>query len=191
MGYPCVTPRQPFNRRPKYPLALVTMISRSQYVQRSRSVMSLTPYAARISRHLYQSRASYAFWRSKNTPKRTASLMAISCCSRLSSRSEVPFPWPAQKLCITSCKLIADVIWRFRRMVTDFHITSNRPIYLKSPLAPLGIRTTFYHVLSSASVSSWNSAYTMATILCQLVASGMSSPVESINHWRRCSTHII
>ena len=58
-GSAWVTPRHPLNGSPKYPLALATMVSWPQYYQRSRIVLGPTPYAARISRHLSQSRAFF------------------------------------------------------------------------------------------------------------------------------------
>ena len=66
-GYPWVTPRYLLKGGPYYPLALVTMVSRRQYVRRIRSDLGPTPYTARISSHFCRSRASYAFWRSRNT----------------------------------------------------------------------------------------------------------------------------
>ena len=85
---PWVPPQYPLNGSPKYPPALATMVRRSHYVRRSCIVLGPTMYAARISSHLFQSRSSYAFWRSKKTSKRTASLVTISCCSSLVSRAE-------------------------------------------------------------------------------------------------------
>ena len=42
-GLPCVMSCYPLNRHPKYPSVLATMFSQSQFVQRSRSVLGLTP----------------------------------------------------------------------------------------------------------------------------------------------------
>ena len=150
----------------------------------------MTLYAARISRHLSLSRASYDFWRSKNTLKRTASLMSVRCCSSLALRATVPVPWPSQNLCSLSWTLMDDARRQFRRLVTAFQSNSTRTTPPKIMLAPLGIRTTVYHVLSLDISPSRNSACTMATTFCQLVASGLSSRVSSIKHWRRCSARI-
>ena len=53
-----IMPWYTLNGCPKYPLYLATMVSWSQYTQRSRIVLEPTPYATRISRHLSQSKAS-------------------------------------------------------------------------------------------------------------------------------------
>ena len=76
-GYPCVTLWQHLKGRLKYSPALATMFSRSQYVRSIWIAQGMTYYAERLSRYLYQSRASYAFWKSKNTLKSTASLMDV------------------------------------------------------------------------------------------------------------------
>ena len=151
-GYPWFMLRYSLNGSTKYLMALATMVRRSQYVQRSRIVLRTTPYAVRISRHLSQSRSSYAFWRFKKTSKRTAYLMAISCWSSLISKVEVPAPLPAWNMCSTSWNLMVVASRRFRRLVTVFHSTSIIPIPLNPPLAPLRIRTAVYQVLSSASI---------------------------------------
>ena len=57
-GSPCVTPNYPLNGRLKYLPALATMVSWSQCVQRSRTFLGPTPYAARSSRPIYRSKAS-------------------------------------------------------------------------------------------------------------------------------------
>ena len=80
--------------------------------------------------------------------------------------------------------------WRFRRLVIAFQSTSTSTIPLNCPLTPLGIRTTVCHMLYSASVTSLNSACKMAATFFYFVASGVSSHVASINHWRRCSARI-
>ena len=56
-GSPCVTPQYPLNGRPKCPLALATMVRRSQYVQISRTVLVPSLYAERSSGALSQSKA--------------------------------------------------------------------------------------------------------------------------------------
>ena len=132
------------------------MVRRPQYVQRSRIVLGPTPCDTIISRCMSQSRASYAFWRSSKTSKRTASLVVVICWRRLASRVVVPVPRPARNPCSTSWNLMAAVIWRFRRLVTVFQSTSTSLIPLNSPLVPLGIRTNVCHMLSSASVPSRN-----------------------------------
>ena len=175
---------------PKYPPALSTMVIWSQYVQRSWILLELNPYAARISSHLSQSRSSYSLWKSKNTLKRTNSLMDLICWSRLDLEVSFPIPQPAQNPFSTSWNLTAVVSRWFRRLVTVFQSTSTITIPLKSPIAPLGIRTTVCRMLSSARSPSRNDAWKMATTFWQLVASGVSSRVASINHWRRCSAYI-
>ena len=165
-GSTYVTLQYPLKGRPKYPPALATMVSRSKYVQRSQIVLGPTPYAAKISRHLSLYRASYELWRSNNTLNRSASLMAMICCRSLALRVAVPAPWTARNLCSASWNLMDDASWRFRRLVKDFQSNSTRPNPLKSLLAPLGIRTTVCHVLSSDSVPSRNCACTTETTLC-------------------------
>ena len=51
-GLPCVTPPCFLNGRLKYPAALATMVSWSEYVQRSRTVLGPTPYATIRSKSL-------------------------------------------------------------------------------------------------------------------------------------------
>ena len=127
------------------------MVIWTHYVQRSRSALGPTLYSARILRHLYRSRASYAFWRSKNTSKRIASPMAVRCWSNLTLRAALPVPRPAQNPCSMSWSVMDVVRRRFRRLQKAFQRTSNRPPPRKSPLSPLGIRKTVCHVLLSAS----------------------------------------
>ena len=119
-GSPCVTPQYPLNRRPKYLPALATMVSRFQYVRRSRTVLGLTLYSAISYRGLSSSEASQAFRRSRNISKRTASLMAVSCWSSFASRVEVPVPRPTQNLWRISWNDIAAVTRRLRRLATAF-----------------------------------------------------------------------
>ena len=85
---------------------------------------------------------------------------------------------------------MADMRRRFRRLVTAFQSTLTRTTTLKIMLAPLRIRTTVCYGLSLIIILLQNAACTMATTFCQLVASGLSSRVSSINQWRRCSALI-
>ena len=140
-----------------------------------------TLYAARISRHISQSRAYYALWRSNNTLKSTPSLMAVIWCSRLASRAAVPVPRPITNPCRESWNLMADVSRRIRRLVTAFQSTLNSPISLKYPLAPLVIKTNVYNMLSLASVPLQNSACTMAPTFCQVVRKTWDVTLECVH----------
>ena len=134
-----------------------------------------------------QYRASYAFWRSRKTSKRTASLIATTFCSSSSLRTAVFVTRNTWNPCSTSWNMMVFVSWKFRRLVTIFQRTSTSQILLKYSIAPLGIRRTVCHVLSLAIVSSRNAAYNMATTFWKLLASGVSYWVAPINYWRRCS----
>ena len=146
-GSTCVTLRYPLKGMPKYPPALVTMLRRPQYVWWSRRSLGATPYSKKISRHMYQPRESYAFWRSNNTSNSNTSLMAVSCCSSLASREAAPIPQPDRNPCSTSWLFMSDMSRWFRSLVTDFQSTSTRPATMKSPLSHLGISNTVCHVL--------------------------------------------
>ena len=52
---PCITHWYPLKGRQKYLTTLATVVSWSQYVQRSQTVLGPTPYAARSSRVIYRS----------------------------------------------------------------------------------------------------------------------------------------
>ena len=119
-GSPRVTHRYPLNRCPKYPPALDTMFSQSQYVQRSRTVLRPTPYAVRRSKSLSWSKVLYSFQISSKTLNNTTSLMAVSCWMILASRAAVPVPRSARKPCLVSCKEITVVSWRLKRLTIAF-----------------------------------------------------------------------
>ena len=78
---------------------------------------------------------------------------------------------------------------RLRRLTIAFQRTSMNPINRNPPLT-FGIRTTVCHMRYSASFPSWNSDCTMVITFSQLVASGESSRIAEISHWRRCSARI-
>ena len=111
--------------------------------------------------------------------------MDVRCWSSWASGEVVLVPRSARNLSSTPWNIMDVLSCWFRRLVTVFDITSTIPISLKSPIALLLIKTTVCHMLSSASVPSWNAAWTMVTNLCQLVASGVSYQVAAINQWHR------
>ena len=116
--------------------------------------------------------------------------MDAICCRSLASRLEVPVSWRVRNLCSMSWNLIATVNHWFRSPVNILKSTSMRPISRKYMISPLGIKTTIYQVLSSASAPLGNSACTIVTKFYQLVPSGSSSHVASCNWLRRCSARI-
>ena len=115
--------------------------------------------------------------------------MAVSCWRSLASRAVVPVLRPDQNPWSVSWKEIADVSRQLRRLAIYFQRTSTNQIP-RTPPFPFGMITTVCHMHSSASVPSRNASYTMTTTLSQLVASGESSPIVEISHWRRCSACI-
>ena len=138
---PYVTPQYPLNGHLNYIPASATMVRRSQFVQRSRTFLGPTPYAARRSSVISWSKASYAFRRSRNTLKRTASPMAVIFWISLASRAAVPFPCLDRNPCRILWNAMADMSRRFRRLATAFQRTLTSPIPQKSPF-PFIIRTT-------------------------------------------------
>ena len=175
------TPWYLSNGLPNYPMALATMVSLSQYVQRSQSVLGPTPYSATSLRGLSWSKASQVFWISVNTLKRTNFLMIVICWSRLDSRAAFLFPQTNRNPWISSWYVITVVSRHLRRRATALHWTSTSPISRKS-LFPFGINTTVCHVHSLASSPSRNASRTMAKPFWQLVVSGESSCVAAISH---------
>ena len=115
--------------------------------------------------------------------------MDARCWRRLASMAAVLVPRPARNPWRVSWKEIADVSLRLRKLAIAFQRTLTSPIHWKPPF-PFVTRTNICHVNYSASVPSWNSACTMTTTSIQLVASGESSHIAAISHWRRCSTYV-
>ena len=115
--------------------------------------------------------------------------MDVRCWRSLASRAAVLVPRPTRNLWRVSWKEIAAVSRRLRRLTISFQRTLNIPSPWNPPF-PFESRTVICHVHYSTSVLSWNSACTMEATFRQLVASGESSRVAAVIHWRRYSARI-
>ena len=113
----------------------------------------------------------------------------MSCCTKFSSKADVPVLYPCMKPCRSTCNVMAE---RRRLFIIEVHtiqITFTNPIPLNSS-SPFGIITIVVRIIYAGMKPSWNDPCVILTRFSHLFLMGSLSCVASMIHDFRSSACI-